>query len=285
MTQSLLSHWPDFLFLLLLQFAAVVVLRTFPRIIGEGALKFLDHHNAVHLERLKNELAQTTAKDIENLRADYSALRTSTDYLSANQGELRARTVAASLLLWNTMVIQRRELGGVVNLETLFVPHELVEMYEQGKHQKAKQSFSEWANEKSTIEKMNRSISDEVESARLFVGDRLWLIFWVFRAVVSRAAYMTTRSFNEGKYMNWRTDKHTLGLLRLVVPESDLQAVLQSATPGLAGLVGNIEAHFMKEATRIMSGSKMLADYLSDVQATIAYETMRVREPKDFQVA
>jgi hypothetical protein len=135
MTEFFSQHWPDFLFLLALQIVSVLVVRTFPYVLGGSLLRMLEHRNAKSLEKTKDELARATARDIEGLRADYSSLRASTDYISANQAELRSRMIAATAMLWNQMIVLRREFGAMISLETICLPKDLAEMFEQGKHQ------------------------------------------------------------------------------------------------------------------------------------------------------
>jgi hypothetical protein len=71
--------------------AWVLLVRTFPNLLGGAILGALDHRNAANLEKVKSELSVETSKEIEHLRADYATLRASTDYLAANQSELRAK--------------------------------------------------------------------------------------------------------------------------------------------------------------------------------------------------
>jgi hypothetical protein len=48
--------------------------------------------------------------------------------------------------------------------------------------------------------------------------------------------------------------------------------------PMMSSVIATLEAEFLKEAMRIMSGSKFFAESVTDVQATLQFETQRARE-------
>ena len=47
---------------------------------------------------------------------------------------------------------------------------------------------------------------------------------------------------------------------------------------GFQYIISNLEADFLKESARVMSGSRGLADSLSDTQSTLQYGLQWVRE-------
>ena len=296
MADFLVNFVPYVLVALAVQVAGVVLLRVFPNLLTGAILETIRHDNATALERTKadlareaakdieqkkDELARASAKDIENLRAEYSSLRASTDYLAANQTELRARMIQASDTLWKKIVALRREFGGIVHLETIFLPTELADMFENGKYQSAKSAFADYEDQQQVLRKIEMAMGDDIEACRLFAGGQAWFLFYVYRATLGRVAYMTHMSVTRAKYENWRTDEPILRMLRSALPSQIVDTVLQSSLPSLQLILDQLEAHFIREATRTMVGSRTLADNISDIQATMALETMRVRENEE----
>jgi hypothetical protein len=60
-------------------------------------------------------------------------------------------------------------------------------------------------------------------------------------------------------------------------PEA-VKKVRESKFNGLADALSQLEAEFLHEATRVMSGSKAMADSLADVQALILLQNAKIAE-------
>lgn len=191
--------WDTYIGLILLfvvlQVGYALLVRTFPEVLGGALLKSLDHRNAEKLEKLKGELSLNSAKELDNLRTDYQTLRDSTVYLAANQAELRSKMIASAELLWNDMLALRDTFGSLITFETIFLPKELAEAFEHGSHSKIMHFVNDLRDETSANNKLMRSVKQDAEKARLFVGDKLWLTYYVFRGIICRVAYMTSLSF------------------------------------------------------------------------------------------
>jgi hypothetical protein len=253
------------------------LIRTFPEILGGAILKAFERRNAEQIERLKNELSRSSTKELEHLRADYETLRASTEYLAANQSELRAKMISSAELLWNDMLVLRNEFGSLINFETIFLPSEISDAFERGKHPQIMKWVEDYREETRVNMKLVKAGGSETEKCRLFVGDKLWMTYYAFRAIILRIAYMTNMSFQKNKYRNWREDEPSLNLLAAVLGRPVLDQALKSELPALTNVLASLEGQFLAEAMRIMSGSKVYADSIADVRSTMTFETARVR--------
>jgi hypothetical protein len=88
---------------------------------------------------------------------------------------------------------------------------------------------------------------------------------------------MTNLSLKKKKYKNWREDAPTLNLLRTTLGNATVDQALKAELPTLNVIIANLEGQFLAEAMRIMSGSKVYADSISDIRSTMAYETARTK--------
>ncbi len=119
-------------------------------------------------------------------------------------------------------------------------------------------------------------LNSDMDQNRLFCGDRLWLIFYVYRALIGRFSLLITYSFEKSKYKDWRKDEPGKGLLEAVLPKAEVKTLFESKFAGLHNIVGRLEAEFLHEATRIMTGSKAMAESLADTQALMQLENAKI---------
>lgn len=257
--------WALFLVFAGLQITWTLLVRTFPSVLGNVFLKRLDHRLSAKLERTKAEL-----------QSAHSTLKTSVDFLSLGQAELRGKVVAAVELLWDMTRAVQREFSGVTSLEMILLPEEITEALQGQRASIFVTAVDDFRHESHLMEIMSRLEAFSIEKSRLFVSDRLWLIVYVTRAVHGRIAHLLQRSFEEGRYLSWRDDNAILSLAGSVFSTELIDTAKGSQIAGLQMILGNLEAEFLKEARRVMSGSQGFADALSDLQSTLRYEQQKI---------
>ncbi len=184
----------------------VFLIRIFPDLIGGTLLKGVEHKNSVKLENIKNELSKNTQKEIEVLKSEYNYLKSSVDYLSANHSELRSKMINATEEIWSNILFLKKQFGDIIFVETVFLPKELDDAFANRNHQKIIISLSEYRIEGYVLEKLKDKTVDSSMKHRIFVGDRLWKIYFSFNAIILRTALLINWSFKEMKHKDWRQD-------------------------------------------------------------------------------
>jgi hypothetical protein len=255
-----------------LQIAWTLLVRTFPDFLGSALLKGIELRNSMEIEQLKDDLTRETQREIERLRADYATLKSSTDYLSANQTELRSRMIAATDRMWNSMLGIRKSFGDVMFIDTIALPKELEDAFANGSWPKLLAPLYDYRDERHVTMKIMENNVDDLAKDRLFIGDRLWLIYYVFSGVHFRMGLLLHRSFATGKYNGWRDDDGIRQLLNAVLSEALVKPAFSRELSMMPNIIATLEAEFLKEGMRIMSGSKFFADSITDMQSTLRYE-------------
>jgi hypothetical protein len=275
----------DYLIVLLmyviLQGAWTLAVRTFPDVLGKSILRRLDHKYAVKIEETKDELNRKTGKEIEILKAEYGTIKSSTDFLSANQTELRCKMISSTERLWSNLLALQNEFSGPVLLETIARPKELSDAFARGAWPQLLTPHKRYENLDDLSGKIMGLESDDLTKARLFVGDRLWLIHFTIKAVYIRMALLLNRSFKEKLYHNWREDDLIQQHLEAIFGKEHAKQFMNSTEPTIRLVIVELEAKFLQEAMKIMSGSKFFAESISDVQAALMYETARLQVAKE----
>lgn len=242
--------------------AWTLLARTFPAVLTAKLTKGIEHGHATELSRLKADLD-----------ARYSTLKSSVDFLSASQSDLRTRAITSVESLWTAVLEIEREHSDLVFVDNIFVSEELRDFFASGR---IKKHLADYSDTDVLAKKMERFVHLTSERERLFSGERLWLRFSTFCRAHGRMAVLAQFSFEKETYVDWRTDHLMNSILGAILPADVLERAKKRRLGGFREVTGHLKAEFLKEAIRVMSGSQHVADSLSDVQSTLLSEQQRL---------
>ena len=256
---------------------AVVLLWTilvwvFPSILSMAIEKRIEHQFNKKLESTKAEL-----------QASYSSVGTSVGFLSAVQPELRSKIIESVERIWHAVHSLEEYHGGIMSLDSILLPEEV----QRGLNSSGNEYFSTLVGKFknfSTITEMAskcRALTSGIE--RLYVGDRLWLIFRTITLVYGRFAYLVHKSCVDKQYVDWREDENFNSILRNILSEDFITSAKARKLGGLRSIISQLESDFLKEGARVMSGSQGFSEALSDVQAVVKLETSKIVQEKELQ--
>ncbi|MBA9068318.1 hypothetical protein FHR71_002059 [Methylobacterium sp. RAS18] len=101
----------------------ILAFRTFPEFLGANLIKVLEARRSADLERLKGAISLSNSVEIERLKADLQSMsaivKTSADFLTDNQSELRGRTINAADTLWEDMLRLRDAYSQLVFIDMI----------------------------------------------------------------------------------------------------------------------------------------------------------------------
>lgn len=250
--------------------AAWLVLKLFPGALTRFVEKEIDRRSDRKLDAFKAEL-----------QGAYSTLKTSVDVLSTSNSGLRPHIIEAVTALWLQMVTMRDAFGGVVTFDFIITADEARGMFSGTVENIRPLDFVRpFEGDLYTNPLMLRFNAASVDEHRLFCGDRLWLVFYVYRAVVMRSALLMSISFAQCQFRDWRKDNGISQLLGSVLAKKDIAAFQDMTVGGIAAALSRLEGEFLHEAARVMSGSKALAESLSDMQALMLLHNAKIVERK-----
>lgn len=240
----------------------------------------LGRDTSVHLETLKAELSRDVSAQVERLKAElqgaYSTLRASVDVLSASQTGLRSETIAAVQAMWRALLDYRREFDDLWTFHTILTGEEIARVFETSTPTKTVEMVERYRDEDRLMTRINQLTRPELEHGRLFVGEVLWARFYTLRSFHFRLAYLASASFKARKHIDWRQDELIEVTLRGTLSKGEQHAAKTEWDYGVQWIVSKLEADFLHEATRVMTGSRAFANSLADIQATLQVEHQRV---------
>ena len=179
------------------------------------------------------------------------------------------------------MLAMREKYGSLILFDQIITVDEATTAFSSQDTEPSSKILKFVGNYRGDIENLGiveRFFTTELENHRLYCGDRLWLVFYVFRAVLARRAMLISSSFQKKEFRDWRHDSGIKQLLNSALPADFVNDVLSKDLNGLSTALARLEAEFLHEATKVMSGSKAIADSLADVQAIMQLQNAKVAE-------
>lgn len=242
-----------------------VTLKFFPNALTRFVEKEIDRRSDTKLERIKAEL-----------QGKYSTLKTSVDVLSTTNSGMHPHIIDAVSALWANMLSMREKFGTMLAFDTIVLPEEAQAAFGGAKHANLLEYVRPFAGDLHTNPLMVEFNGNDLDRHRLFTGDRLWLIFYIFRAFLLRNGLLISQSFGTRTYVDWRKDGGIAQLLGSVLSADEVTKYRQMDAGGLSAAASRMEAEFLHEATRVMSGSKAMSDNLSDMHAIMLLQNAAI---------
>ncbi len=91
-----------------------------------------------------------------------------------------------------------------------------------------------------------------------------------------RSSLLIARSFQNHDLDDWRNDDGIRQLLEAVLQPKFIDDLQARKTGGLSNALSQLEAEFLHEATRVMSGSKAMADTLTNMQSVMQLQNAEI---------
>lgn len=96
----------------------------------------------------------------------------------------------------------------------------------------------------------------ELENFRPYLGETLWLYFFIYRAILGRLAFFINR-LKEGKDINdWRQDKGIQQHLKAVFEKDEFDTLMNSSAMEIFYALNMLDSKILREISVILSGRK-----------------------------
>ena len=100
---------------------------------------------------------------------------------------------------------------------------------------------------------------DDVESLRPYLGEVLWLRFFIYRAFVGRLGFIITRGKEKGRIEDWRTDDGVRQILAGILPSGTFDSLTKNFG-AIYPLFAQLEAIILEEISLIVSGRRSASE-------------------------
>ncbi len=198
-----------------------------------------DWKNQQELETLRNYQAETQL-----------LLKDTISTISSSQSLLQERRVEAVDRLWKAILMMKQHFSPVTFFFTITLPHEYKVVL---KNSAISEGLREIDDE--YISKLPNGIT-ELENFRPFLGETLWLYFFVYRAILGRLAILV-KWLKEGKDVgDWRQDSGVQQHLKAVFEKDEFSNFISLSPMDIYYTLNILDGKVLKEISFILSGRK-----------------------------
>jgi hypothetical protein len=215
----------------------------------------------VILERLGSSWRRSEQSAMETVKHALSSERVFLESAirGAQQGldSIQDRRMAAIEKLWNGVLSLRADFVRVLFFYEILLPSEYDSEYKSGRMLAAS---IEDVNDETTMAAIRRV--DPVEQERPYLGEALWLKFFIYRAFLGRIAHLTIQGKRSGHFIDWSSDEGVRQIISSVLPVETVQTALNgpSASLGIRRLADRLEWSILEEVSLILSGKRSAAE-------------------------
>jgi hypothetical protein len=164
------------------------------------------------------------------------------------------KRLAAIEHLWSTILKLRSEFGGVLFFFGILLPEEYDLVFKKG-HERIAATIGN-VNE-DFLTAIMQAVGD-IELDRPYLGEVLWLQFFIYRAFFGRLGYLVSKGKEQQHIENWRNDAGIRQLLSDVLPASSIEMLFgrKSDITALNRAFGQLESMILEEISLILSGRR-----------------------------
>ncbi len=215
----------------------------------------------VILERLGSSWRRSEQSTLETVKHALSSERVFLESAirGAQQGldSTQDRRMAAIEKLWIGVLSLRADFSRVLFFYQILLPSEYDSEY---KARRTLAASIEDVSDETTIAAIQRV--DTVERERPYLGEILWLKFFIYRAFLGRIAHLTIQGKRSGHFIDWTSDDGVRQLISNVLPAAIIQSALDgpSASLGIRRLADRLEWSILEEMSLILSGKRSASE-------------------------
>jgi hypothetical protein len=170
------------------------------------------------------------------------------------QGASHEKRLSAIEHLWSTIIKLRSEFGGILLFFGILVPGEYDLIFKSG-HERIAASISNVNDD--FLTNIMQSI-ESVELERPYLGEILWLRFFIYRAFLGRLGFIICRGKERRHIEDWRQDDGIRQLLSDVLPADTIEGLFgkKQDVAALNRAFGQLEALILEEISLILAGRR-----------------------------
>jgi len=186
----------------------------------------------------------------EQLARDRLVIETAISNFSSGQIAAQEKKMQAVENLWQRVLKVRKACWPAIFLYSMLHPTEYNDIFTK-------------PSAKAMISNLDDSLTDrmvsdteDLESFRPYLGEKLWLLFFVYRAFLGRISFILVDGQKKGKIKDWRKDQGVHQLLSHVLSKEQLTTVTDKSPIATHNAITLLEAMLLEEINLIISGHK-----------------------------
>ncbi|MFP5207555.1 MAG: hypothetical protein ACLGSH_19535 [Acidobacteriota bacterium] len=209
------------------------------------------------LERLASSWRRDEQSAVETVKHALSSerllLESAIRGAQMGRDSIQDRRMAAIEKLWIGVLSLRADFSRVLLFYQILLPSEYDAEY---KADRALAASIKDLSDQTNIAAIQRV--DSVEQERPYLGETLWLKFFIYRAFLGRIGHLTIQGKSSGHFVDWTSDKGVRQIISNVLPAKTVESTLDGpvASVGIRHLSDVLERSILEEISLILSGKR-----------------------------
>jgi hypothetical protein len=197
-------------------------------------------------EQQKKELNKMT----HQLASDRLIMESAVSNLSSGQKVAQEKKIQAIEILWKNIIEIRDGLQSAITFYKILLPSEYNDVFTKSNMRLMISDL----NEGQIAQTISKTYDTEIY--RPYLGEKLWLLFFIYRAFLGRISHILIDGLNKGTIEDWRKDNAVHSLLENVFHDEQMKAVTNESPIAMHNAITLLEAMILEEISLIMSGEK-----------------------------
>lgn len=209
------------------------------------------------IERVLSKWRRDEQTLVEVVKADLAServlLESSTRGFQSGIDANQPKRLASIERLWAEVLRLRGVFSFPVFFCTIFVPDEYADLLRN--RPELFESLRELDSQTITT---NMKESNKLENERPYLGETLWLQFFLYRAFLGRLTIVLTGGLEKGRITDWRKDQGIMQILSNALPADNVKYLLEKAVfiMSASATLNALESNILKEMSLIVSGRR-----------------------------
>lgn len=204
----------------------------------------------IEIEKLKTQLNQNNII-LNNLTNSISNI-----YLSSNEKRIEYLDK-----VWNGMMVIKQNIPSLIYIAYNILSKEEIIDLPNTKNKYIRKDIDEFEPEKYFVN--NNNIINEIEKTRPFIGEKLWIIFFVYQAFIGRLTFLIQDGLNKGKVEYWIDDDSFFKkMLGNIIKPNELVQLLDNQFSAYNNIINFLEYKALNDISEQITGKKMTEESL-----------------------
>ncbi len=182
---------------------------------------------------------------------NYNSVDFSTNLTTIQSSALEARKIEACDRVWKIAVELKKSFGGLTLVHQVLLPSEIDEIFRNQGDKLSRYDiikYRDFRGIKLNFAKLN---TDDIENERPHISNNTFSLMFKLRALYGRLGFLCEKSFEQGKFIDWRKDSVVRQIFCSVFPEEFFERVAAHELQGWDIMINSIEEKILKSLQKL----------------------------------
>ncbi|MES2656151.1 MAG: hypothetical protein V4620_11215 [Bacteroidota bacterium] len=207
-----------------------------------------------------NKWKSEQQKDISNLKAQLDKnnliIGNITNSISSTYLNSNGKRIESIEKTWIAMMKIKKEIPGLAFIAYTILNKNEVEDIPKSSNKYTQTSIASFKPD--VYQNSNYEILMDIEKGRPFIGENLWIIYFVYQAFIGRLVVLLEQGLEKGKVTYWKDDRQFIDqILLLVIKPEELEQLIAIDIKSFHNVLNFLESKALNDIAEQIMGKRM----------------------------